>query len=130
MPERIVILGAGTGGTIAANRLRKRLGDRAEVIVVDKDDAHLYQPGLLFVPFGLAEPGALVRSRHAQLHRGIEFKLGEVDRVDVDHDTVHMRDGESIAYDVLVVASGATLLPEETDGLVFGPTVHTFYTLE
>ena len=51
---RIVILGAGTGGTLTANRLRHLYGDDAEIVVVDRDDRHIYQPGLLFVPFGLA----------------------------------------------------------------------------
>jgi sulfide:quinone oxidoreductase len=53
--KQIVILGAGTGGTMMANRLRRRLdADEAEIHVVDRDDNHVYQPGLLFVPFGLA----------------------------------------------------------------------------
>ncbi len=54
MAARIVILGAGTGGTLVANRLARRLGDRVEIVLVDQDDRHVYQPGLLFVPFGLA----------------------------------------------------------------------------
>ena len=72
MRRRIVILGGGTGGTIMANRLRRVCGaDEAEITVVDRDDAHIYQPGLLFVPFGLAEADQLVRPRHRQLHRDI-----------------------------------------------------------
>ena len=82
MGHRIVILGGGTGGTLTANRLRRALGDGAEITVVDRDDRHLYQPGLLFVPFGLAAPEAIVRSRRAQLRDGIDFRLGEVERVD------------------------------------------------
>ncbi len=56
MAKKIVILGGGTGGTLMANRLRK-VYDQAEleIAVVDKDDRHIYQPGLLFVPFGLAQ---------------------------------------------------------------------------
>jgi sulfide:quinone oxidoreductase len=49
VPDRIVVLGAGTGGTLAANRLRRLYGDAAEIAVVDRDDRHVYQPGLLFV---------------------------------------------------------------------------------
>ena len=57
MSHRIVILGGGTGGTIMANRLRARsTAEAAEIVVIDRDDVHVYQPGLLFVPFGLAEP--------------------------------------------------------------------------
>ncbi len=117
MRHRIVILGGGTGGTLTANRLRRIYGDCAEITVIDRDDRHVYQPGLLFVPFGLAEPGEIVRPRHAQLHDGIEFRVAEVDRVETADNVVHLADGETIGYDVLVVATGAALLPEETEGL-------------
>jgi sulfide:quinone oxidoreductase len=133
MRHRIVILGAGTGGTLTANRLRRIYGDSAEITVIDRDDRHVYQPGLLFVPFGLADPSEIVRPRRAQIHDGIEFRVAEVDRVDTAGNSVHLTNGETIGYDVLVIATGAALLPEETEGLT-GPgweeTVFTFYTLE
>ncbi len=133
MSHRIVILGAGTGGTLAANRLHKLYGDDAEIVVIDRDDQHVYQPGLLFVPFGLADPQEIVRSRSAQLHDGIEFQLAEVDRVETSENAVYLTGGSRIEYDVLVVASGATLLPEETEGLTgagWGEKIFTFYTLD
>jgi sulfide:quinone oxidoreductase len=129
---RIVILGGGTGGTLTANRLRKRLGDDIEIHVVDPDDRHVYQPGLLFVPFGLAEPEGIVRSRRAQLRPGIVFHQTAVEHVSVEADTVFLEDGTALGYDALVVATGATLQPEETEGMT-GPgwldTVFTFYNL-
>ena len=133
MPHRIVILGAGTGGTIVANRLRRALGGRASIVVVDRDDDHVYQPGLLFVPFGLERPGHIVRSRRDQLHPEVGLHRGEVDGVDLAAAAVHLRDGTKLEYDVLVVASGAALLPEETEGLTgpgWGERVFTFYTIE
>ncbi len=133
MRHRIVILGGGTGGTLVANRLRRMFGDTAQITVVDRDDRHLYQPGLLFVPFGLADADSIVRSRSEQLHQGIDFRLAEVDRVQTEESTVALTDGEQLGYDVLVIATGAVLLPEETEGLL-GPgweeNVFTFYTLE
>jgi sulfide:quinone oxidoreductase len=129
---RIVVLGAGTGGTLTANRLRHLYGDDAEIVVVDRDDRHIYQPGLLFVPFGLAQPEGIVRSRSAQLHDGIEFRLADVDRVETAVNQVHLGDGSVLPYDILVVATGARLLPEETEGLT-GPgwreRVFDFYSL-
>ena len=133
MRKRIVILGAGTGGTLTANRLMRLYGDAVEIVVIDRDDRHVYQPGLLFVPFGMADPEDIVRSRGAQLHDGIEFRLAEVDRVATADSTVHLEGGDKIAYDVLVVASGASLLPEETEGLTgpdWGERIFTFYELE
>jgi sulfide:quinone oxidoreductase len=131
--HRIVILGGGTGGTLAANRLHKLYGDQAEIVVIDRDDRHPYQPGFLFVPFGQADPAKLVRSRRAQLRKGIALRIGEVDRVDTAANSVHLKDGAEMPYDVLVVATGAALLPEETEGLT-GPgweeRIFSFYTLE
>jgi sulfide:quinone oxidoreductase len=128
-----VILGAGTGGTLAANRLRKRYGaDRLQIDVVDQDNQHLYQPGLLFVPFGLAEPEEIVRPRDRQLRRGINYHQSAIESVDIDADTVLLTDGTALHYDVLLVATGAVLQPEETEGLT-GPgwmeRVFTFYDL-
>jgi len=130
--KRIVVLGGGTGGTMVANRLRRHFdGDEAEIHVVDRDDAHVYQPGLLFVPFGLAEADEIVRSRHRQLRGNITFHENEVMEVWIERNEVLLDDGTVLPYDVLVVASGARLQPEETEGLA-GPgwneRVFTFYT--
>jgi sulfide:quinone oxidoreductase len=132
--KRIVILGGGTGGTMTANRLRRRFGwDEAEIHVVDRDDRHVYQPGLLFVPFGLASHEEIVRPRRRQLHNGVVFHEAEVGWVELDRDEVVLLDGDILPYDALVVASGVRLQPEETDGLT-GPgwndRVFTFYTPE
>ncbi|MGZ4680591.1 MAG: type III sulfide quinone reductase, selenoprotein subtype [Ilumatobacteraceae bacterium] len=133
-PHRIVILGGGTGGTLVANRLRATYApDQAEITVVDQDDVHVYQPGLLFVPFGLSHAEDIVRPRRRQLHDGIELVVAAIDHVDTDTQTVHFAGGPSLPYDVLVVATGAALVPEETEGLL-GPgwmrNVFTFYDLE
>jgi sulfide:quinone oxidoreductase len=117
MTKRVVILGGGTGGTLAANRLRRELPDNVTITVVDRDNNHLYQPGLLFVPFGLARPERIVRSRARQLRRGIGYCQSGVDHVDIDDRWVHLQDGTVLPYDVLVVATGAALLPDETEGL-------------
>ena len=78
----------------------------------------------------MAHTEEIVRSRRHQLHRGIEFRQVPIERVDVDADTVHLGDGTELGYDVLVVASGSTLVKEETEGLT-GPgwmeKVFTFY---
>ncbi|MFI9489244.1 FAD/NAD(P)-binding oxidoreductase [Promicromonospora sp. NPDC052451] len=133
MTGRIVILGGGTGGTLSANRLRRTLGDDVEITVVDQDDRHVYQPGLLFAPFGLSPLDSLVRPRRRQLRPGIGYRRGVVQRVDLDHDRVHLADGAVLPYDLLVIATGARLLPEETEGLAtpLRPAqVHTFYDYE
>ena len=132
MTHRIVILGGGTGGTLTANRLRRLYSDtEAEITVVDQDDRHVYQPGLLFVPFGLTHPEDIVRSRSRQLHAGIGYVQSPIDQVDIGVSEVHLENGSTLGYDALVVATGAVLVPGETEGLT-GPgwmdKVFTFYT--
>jgi sulfide:quinone oxidoreductase len=132
--NRIVIIGGGTGGTLVANRLRRQhRPEELEIVVVDRDDRHVYQPGLLFVPFGIDRPEGIVRSRSAQLHDGIGFRTADVDRVDVEANAVRLADGDSLEYDALVVASGASLLYEETEGLRgpgWGESVFSFYSVQ
>ncbi|SDN48758.1 sulfide:quinone oxidoreductase [Streptomyces sp. cf386] len=115
---------------MTANRLRRTWGEReCRITVVDQDDDHLYQPGLLFVAFGLAHPHHLVRSRPRQLHAAIDYKQARIERVDLEARTVHLSRGIRLGYDVLVVATGATLLPAATEGLTgpgWGERVFTF----
>ncbi len=132
--KQIVILGGGTGGTLTANRLRRRFDTgEAEIHVVDRDDRHIYQPGLLFVPFGLTRAGKLVRPRRRQLRNGIVFHQSEIGSVALGKDQVQLADGTTLRYDVLVVATGARLQPGETPGMT-GPgwneRVFTFYNPE
>jgi sulfide:quinone oxidoreductase len=128
-----MILGGGTGGTITANRLRRILPESIDITVVDSNNHHIYQPGLLFVPFGLAEPDHLIRPRDRQLHHGIEYMDAVVESVDIAGSRVHFSGGRTAEYDVLVIATGAVLMPEETEGLdVSGarPNMFTFYSLD
>ncbi len=134
MSTSIVILGAGTGGTIMANRLRKRFArDAVRITIVDENDLHIYQPGLLFVPFGIYQPDDIVRPRGKQLHQGIEYIQSRVESLDAENKSVSLGNGATLRYDLLLIATGARLLFEETEGLT-GPgwreSVFDFYTLE
>jgi len=132
--KQIVILGGGTGGTMTANRLRRRFdSDEAEIHVVDRDDRHVYQPGLLFVPFALTSLDEIVRPRRRQLRNGVVFHEAEVAWVELDRNEVVLLGGDVLRYDVLVVASGVRLQPDETEGLTghgWNERVFTFYSPE
>lgn len=132
--KHIVILGGGTGGTLMANRLAKHASRNGlQITVVDKDNDHIYQPALLFVPFGDANPHDLIKGRKEQLKPSVQYLQKDIDHVRVDANTVVLEDASELKYDVLVVATGAILMPEETDGLLgegWGRTVFTFYDLE
>lgn len=134
MPKHLLILGAGTAGTMMANHLRRRLS-RSEwrMTVVDRSDRHLYQPGLLFLPFGTYEESQIVRPTRDFLPRGVEFRQAEVERIAPADKGVVLKNGELLNYDVLLVATGCRTAPEETEGML-GPkwrvNVHDFYTLD
>ena len=132
--KRLLVLGAGTAGTMIVNKLRRRL-DAAEwdLTVVDRDDVHPYQPGFLFLPFGTYTPDQVTRSRHASLPDGVDFVIAEVDRIDAPSNTVALTDGRILAYDYLVIASGTTPRPDQTPGMLdveWRKSIFDFYTFE
>jgi sulfide:quinone oxidoreductase len=131
--KNLVILGAGSGGTMLANRMQKRLPADWQMTIVDPEAEHLYQPGLLFLPFGARDEDRMVRPRARTLPKGAAWIRDTVDRVDPDTKTVALEKGGALPYDLLVIASGARLRPEETPGLYDGEwrrSIHDFYTLE
>jgi sulfide:quinone oxidoreductase len=132
--RRLLILGGGTAGTMAANRLYKEL-DKGQwgITVVDADDDHRYQPGYLFMPFGTYKPSQVTKSRRATLHTGVDLQYGEIDVVRPEEQTVALTDGREFAYDFLIIATGVSPRPDQTDGML-GPlwreSVHEFYSYE
>jgi len=132
--QKLLVLGAGTAGTMIVNRLRRRL-DKAEwsITVVDADDVHPYQPGYLFLPFHILSPQQIARSRHASLPDGVDFVIGDVDRVDPPSSTVTLVGGRTLPYDYLVIASGTTPRPDQTPGMLgeqWQRSIFEFYTFE
>jgi sulfide:quinone oxidoreductase len=130
----LVILGGGTAGTMTANKLRGRLSaDEWRIVVVDKNDDHDYQPGYLFVPFGINKVKQIRKSRQEFIGEGIDLEFGEIERVDADTKIVHLSGERELAYDYLVIATGTTPRPDQTPGML-GPqwrrSVHEFYTYE
>ena len=81
--QRLVILGAGTGGTLLANKLHKELPQDWQITVVDRDDEHHYQPGYLFIPCGTYKPQLVVKSRKKFLP-DVEFLLDPATKINTD----------------------------------------------
>lgn len=132
--HNVVILGGGTAGTMAANKLRAKYpADELQITVVDQDDQHHYQPGYLFLPFGQLAPRQIVRARHSFIPDGVDLVLCGVDRVDADAKAVFLNNGNTVNYDTLIIATGVQPRPEATpggDGPEYGVSVHHFYDLE
>ena len=128
MPARVVVLGGGVGGTLAANLLSKELGRDAKVAVVDPTGMHVYQPGYLYVALGQANGRWLVRDERTLLRKDVDLVIERAIHVHPDAGSVQLERGTSIEYDYLVMATGARLVPDQVPGLVEGS--FEFYSLE
>ncbi len=132
--KRLLVLGAGTAGTMAVNKLRPLLpGDEWQITVVDSKPEHHYQPGYLFIPFGTYQPAEVVKPSAPLLTDGVELLIGDVDVVEAADSLVRLTDGTELPYDQLIIATGTHPRRDQTEGLdsdEYGRTIHDFYTLE
>lgn len=132
--RRLLILGAGTAGTMMANHLhRKLILDEWMITIVDQEKTHYYQPGYLFLPFDIYKPKQLKKSIKKFIPKGVELVQEGIDRIDSELDTVYLQNGAGLNYDVLVIATGTKIAPQEIEGML-GPgwrkDVFDFYTFE
>jgi len=132
--KRLVVLGGGTAGTMAVNKLRDRLPEKEwSITVVDQDDSHHYQPGFLFVPFVHYSPEELVKSRKRFLPDGVELVISGIEQVAPEDNTVHLSDGRSLEYDYLIIATGVSPRPDQTEGMTgseWRRSIFDFFTLD
>ncbi|MDW3214287.1 MAG: FAD/NAD(P)-binding oxidoreductase [Ilumatobacteraceae bacterium] len=132
--RQLLVLGAGTAGTMAVNKLRPLLPtDEWSITIVDSTPEHHYQPGYLFIPFGTYRPDEVVRPTSQLICDGVEVLLGEVDLVRADESVVMLADGRELRYDQLIIATGTSPRRDQTPGLDgddYGVTIHDFYTFE
>lgn len=132
--KKLVILGAGTAGTIMANKLAGALPrDEWSITIVDRDETHHYQPGYLFIPFGIYAPRDIVKPRRDYLPRGIEVVVSPIDVIEPDQNRVRLTGGRTLSYDFLLIATGAGPVPAQTEGMLgdaWHQTIFDFYTLE
>jgi len=131
--KKVVILGAGTDGTVMANLLNKRLDKKDwSITVIDKDNVHYYQPGFLFIPFGFYTGDQITKEKSKFIPKGVEFIVSDAERIDPQNNLVLLPDGKKIPYDFLIIATGAEIAPAETPGMLDGwrESVFDFYTIE
>ncbi len=133
--KTLLILGGGTGGTMVANKMSQHLDLMEwEIIVVDSDENHYYQPGFLFIPFGIYGPSDVVKPKREFYPQNVEFVLSEIELIEPEKNRVQLvKDKRVINYDLLVVATGSRIAPEETPGLTdngWHENVYNFYTVE
>ncbi len=131
--KRILILGGGVGGTLTANLLVKKLRRKVKagevtITVIDQTGQHTYQPGFMYIAMGGERAERLERPERGLLDPRVGLVVGEVERVDEPSQTVHLRDGQRLGYDQLVLATGSRIVPEEIEH--FTPEAHHFYTAQ
>lgn len=133
MSKRVVVVGGGVGGTIIANLLAKKMrpelkkGDLVIDVISDNPE-HFYQPGLLYMLFGLKHQEELVRNERDLLDPMVELHLHPAVKIDKDKNEVHLKNGVIMKYDILVIATGSRPAPEMIPGLKEGG--HWFYEVD
>lgn len=133
--KKLLILGAGTAGTMVANRMHRLLDpDEWHITIVDQNETHYYQPGFLFIPFGMYSKSDVVKPKRDFLPSGVEFIMSPIEVVEPDHNRVKLvKDGRYLNYDFLVIATGTRTHPEQTVGLQeheWYKSIFDFYTIE
>lgn len=129
----LVILGAGTAGTMMSNHLAKRLPENWRIRIVDQRKIHHYQPGYLFIPFGTYKEEDIIKPIEKFIPERAELLQKGILKVDHDNNRVYLEDGQAIDYDVLIIATGTDIAPDEVDGMLgkhWHNSVFDFYTLD
>ncbi len=132
--NRLVILGAGTGGTIVANKARRLLKESEwKITIIDKRKKHIFQPGLIFIPFklyGYTGEAGNVRDTQEFIPEGVDFINAEITALEPSENRVLTEQG-AYEYDWLVIALGADIAPSEIPGLEegYGKNAFYFYTM-
>ncbi len=133
MAKKILIVGGGLAGTIVANGLCRQLREEMSsgsvaITMIGATDKHMYQPGLLYVPFGKMRESELFRDQRKVLDRRVPYIVDPAKHIDVDKKTVTTESGKTHTYDFLVIATGSRIRPDNIPGMTEGG--HWFYDLD
>ncbi|AFL99170.1 NAD(FAD)-dependent dehydrogenase [Desulfitobacterium dehalogenans ATCC 51507] len=131
--KRVLILGAGTAGTMMANHLQRKLDKKNWAItIVDQYEKHYYQPGFLFIPFDLYSEKDVIKRTRDFIPKGVEYIKSPIELIEAEKNQVLLSNGWVLPYDLLVIATGCEIVPEEVDGVMDGwrKDIFDFYTFE
>lgn len=132
--RKIIILGAGTAGTMMANHLRKELESHScKIDIIDEREEHYYQPGFLFLPFDIYKPEDIIKPIEDFIPSGVNLTREKINKIVPEENFVLLANGERMEYDILIVATGAKIAPEEIEGMNgegWQKDVFDFYTFE
>ena len=130
--KKLLILGAGTSGTMMANHLINKLPKEWEISIVDQYKTHYYQPGFLFLPFDMYKSKDVKKKGEKYIPKGVNYIQKRIEKILPDKNQVVLED-ETISFDLLIIATGTKIAPEETEGMKgenWHKTIFDFYTFE
>ena len=132
--KRVLILGAGTAGTMMANHLNHELDKKEwQIDIIDEKVEHHYQPGYLFLPFDIYTPDDIIKKIEDFIPKDVNLIKGSIAQIVGGENKVVMTDGTVYTYDILIIATGAKIAPEEIEGMKgeeWHKSVFDFYTFE
>ncbi|MEY2902015.1 MAG: hypothetical protein RLY89_1121, partial [Bacteroidota bacterium] len=132
--KQLLILGAGTAGTMMANHLHQKLDKKEwKISIVDERKEHHYQPGYLFLPFDIYTPEQIVKQIKDFIPTDVDLITEQISKIDGKTSVVKLANGKDLAYDLLIIATGSKIAPEETEGMLgneWQKSVFDFYTFE
>ena len=119
--RRILVLGGGTAGTLAANLIARELGAEikkgdVEITLLDEDGIHIFQPNLLYTSFKGMKPEKIVRPVKKLLHNRINFSIDKVTKIDFTNNKVLTETNKTYIYDDLIIAVGSKIARDEIPG--------------
>lgn len=129
--KKLLMLGGGTAGTMMVNKLAPVLDNDWQITIIDQNETHYYQPGFLFIPFGIYNKEDVIKPRLDFFPSGVEVLIEPIEEIQPDSNKVKMRSGKVLSYDFMIVATGSAIHPEETEGLKNGAwqeNIFDFYT--
>jgi len=132
--KKLLILGAGTAGTMMLNKLYNELDrDEWEITIVDQFKTHYYQPGFLFIPFGIYNKQDVIKPKYDFFPPGVNVIFNPIDKIAGKENKVYLEGGKVLNYDFLIIATGTQTRPDETEGLkdkLWYKDIFDFYTVE
>lgn len=131
--KKLVILGAGTAGTMMANHLRSKMKKNEwDITIVDQYKTHYYQPGFLFLPFDTYTEDQVKKTGKKFIPKGVNYIQQKIELIQPESNAVQL-ENETLNYDILIIATGSKIAPEETEGMkgkLWHKDVFDFYTFE
>ena len=131
--KNLVILGAGTSGTMMANHLVSKLSKTDwKIHIVDQYKTHYYQPGFLFLPFDIYTEEQVKKVGKKFIPKGVNYIQQKIEKIDAEHNVVQLNNG-TLSYDILIIATGSKIAPDEVSGMLskeWQKSIFDFYTYE